>query len=488
MPSIRDVHDTFEKLIRNQKKIVSSLQSEREAVRQQKSGTARQLRADIAAAIPDLTAPRLVLLTRIARQSGTPYDFTGAVAQMVETDSLIQNTQREEERVWGTPQHLKNKIREEQTAQNAADREDAESRRIVQTLDARMRPITTLNRNNTPKISRENRAQFESLKLWSFVSDTAYRQGYLALRAYAKTGHDYFADFDTHAEASVKNADAASRLQQHKSNLSDMENALNRAEKLQQTYKGPDAILQTVRDQVNRQLVDNPVFAANLARDLPENIGRPLVLGALKIRNLDKIEENLDRGIKDVLATVRNLEAPMSKLSKGKRYKPSKSVNVDLAKIEKGVNAQIAYSGYRAVSASRAREAVQTYQPSNSNDFLSFQNMFLIYMIMDMHTDAAYVNQTFGLDKDAAQSMNLNLEDLKPDLAGTLGDGIGNLSDQFNGLGDSIGQMDLGQIERDLANMGSIDVGSVDVGHIDTGSHNDFGGGGYDGGGGASFD
>ncbi|MGZ9097009.1 MAG: hypothetical protein ACXW30_01780 [Micavibrio sp.] len=69
----------------------------------------------------------------------------------------------------------------------------------------------------------------------------------------------------------------------------------------------------------------------------------------------------------------------------------------------------------------------------------------------------------------------LNLEDLKPDLAGTLGDGL-------SGLNDSLGQMDLGQIERDLANIGHIDVGSVDIGHIDTGS-NDYGGG-YDGGGG----
>ncbi|MGZ9097010.1 MAG: hypothetical protein ACXW30_01785 [Micavibrio sp.] len=68
MPTIRDVHDTFEALIRNQKKIVGTMQTEREAVRQQKSSTDRQLKRDIAAAIPDLSDSRLALLTRIAGQ------------------------------------------------------------------------------------------------------------------------------------------------------------------------------------------------------------------------------------------------------------------------------------------------------------------------------------------------------------------------------------------------------------------------------------
>lgn len=474
MPTIREVHDAFERMISEQKKAVKSLQGEREATRTLRRDAETHLGglSGVAPIVPDLSEETLTLLTKAMSKIWTGVKTPVEQARdATQKDSEITEKLAQHLADWGPLAEL-----ESQKSTLAVALSDVEAEQLAhqtqrEILSRRLSGVTGFNGVGcTLPLIRENQAHYETFNLWSYLSDHQYRQGHSILKKYSRAGYNVFDDQDAHkvAEQAIKTAteqkaDLSGRFHIVMGRVDDIVG-------LQAAYGGPEAILQTLRNDVKKLLIANEHFANDLAPHLPSHYARPIVMTALKIRNYAKIEDGLDKTLKQVLSTICSLEEPMSKLAKGKRYKPSKSINVDLKKIEESVKAQRAISGYHSISASRARGAVQDYNPSKTdtanNDMMNMQNLLLLYIILSSDTDPAYLNQTFGLSEDVAASANIDLGNLTPDIAGAIGGDLG-------AIGDSIGQIDLGTID-----VGSIDIGSIDIGSIDVGNNDNWGGGG----------
>lgn len=483
MPTIREVHDAFQRMISEQKKVVKSLQGEREETRNLKRDAETHLGGLFSAApiVPDLSEQTLTMLNKAMSKI-----WAGVKNPVEQARESLQKDIQTQERLaqrlaeWGPVADLESQKRKvtEDYAQAGKDLNQHQTREEV--LSRRLSSVNVFNgAGRALPLIRENAAHYGAFKFWPYLFNRDYRQGYSLLKKHNASGHNVFDDQGAHVEAERSIKITSEKKAELARGVTILAGRVDEVAGLNAAHKGPDAILQTLRSGVKTLLIENEHFANDLAPHLPPHYARPIMTTALKIRNYSKIEDNLDQTLKQVLSTIRTLEAPMSKLAKGKKYKPGKSVNIDLRKIEDSVKAQRAIGSYHCISASRARSAVHDYTPSRSdaanNDMMTMQNLLLLYIIMSSDTDPAYLNQTFGLNADVAQSANIDLANLTPDIAGAIGNDL-------NGISDSIGNIDLGNISN--IDVGSIDIGTIDVGNNDNwggGSGGDFGGGGPSG-------
>lgn len=478
MPTIRDVHSAFERMIFEQKKITAALQTEREQTRVLKREAQDNLNLwfTTARVAPDLSEPTLTLLDKAMSKIWAGVKNPVALAKDAQhTDFKTQEKLERHLREWGQISELEMQRDNAKAALSCVNVENAAHRKQEMFLTRLLADVITFNATwPALPLTHENRAHYEGFKLWSYLSDRQYRRGHGLLTAHVRGGRNVF---DDQAAVEVAGAGLKSTARQGAELAGKRDVITGRIDDiaaLHALYQGPDKILQTLQANVKTLLVENKNFAADLAQYLPTHYARPLMMAALKMQHYAKIEDRLDQTLKQVLATTRNLESPMSKLAKGKRYKPNKSISIDLQKIEDSVKAQRAIGSYHCISAHRARNAIDEYVPPRNdrarndganNDMASMQNLMLLYIIMSSGTDPAYVNQTFDLNADVAAQANIDLTTLVPDIAG------------------AVGNIDLGNID-----IGSIDVGSIDIGAIDVGNNDNWGGGNLDSGGGASFD
>lgn len=123
----------------------------------------------------------------------------------------------------------------------------------------------------------------------------------------------------------------------------------------------------------------------------------------MKAKNLGKIHYNLSNYRDNANKAYGQLDAPMSKLRKGKRKAPSKNVRIDIDNIEQGIETGIALNGYRIASSLRSREDLGRYNNSSEiHNVFNMQNMMVMWMITE-GGDIAIINIEFN-----DQSIKLN--------------------------------------------------------------------------------
>ncbi len=310
--------------------------------------------------------------------------------------------------------------RQEQAVVNkATDKQAAEL--LNERVTTALQPITDHNALHSDyELTDDTKVSYAKLNAWKYATDSAWRSAYKAVRDYRSVTDTIASDIQKTEETSAAVRAAQKEIKALNGDIETMRADAARMAALDTAYKGPDAILTTVRAAAQQELVGNDKFAGALAEKYGEEAVKPLALAALKVRNLDKIDANLDAQETQAEATLKKLQDPMSKIRRGASNAPSKKIDIDLEGIEKSVNTGRAYAGYNLVSSASARNAVSTYQPAHDDSMFNFTNLMLLYILLENNTDAAYSHHTFGIDPGTAAQANIDMHHLAPDISGTL--------------------------------------------------------------------
>lgn len=253
---------------------------------------------------------------------------------------------------------------------------------------------------------------------------------------------------------------------------------------LRSEMASPAEIMGDVRDAFFGLYDSDPTFAAVVRDEAPEETALELIESGVKRDNTRKLGTLLGARLKEAEGTKAELQKPMSKLRRAKSSNGSHRVpkrKLDLDDIEQKVKAGAAVSTYQLVSALNTREAISSYDSSTSsstrNDFdlLTYQNMFMFWLINDMMIDPAFASSNLGLDAGVAGDLGLDVTNLAPDLGGVLSqtDAIAGLDmgDAFNQLGGQLANIDVGQIDVGQMDFNvNVDVPTIT---IDTGGITD---------------
>jgi hypothetical protein len=434
MHSLKEVKSKFQEMIDRQKKMLDALATEKQALLKDREKAENELSDAVDAFLPALDDGALESLSAAGTRNFTAIarELTAADAtNRAEYKELGDRYKVDAGKLGGLFIEALNAEKNKKDALQTAKREG-------ERIDEALAGIRAHNEAHPEAAIKDDKSlqSYRGFSLWSWATDGAWRSAHDAAKAYVPATEGFAAD----EKAAAQNAEARQKLEAKLGSLQDyvkdLKFAAVKVDELNKAYKGPGKILETVRAAVEQELIAREEFAKALAATFGENAVRPLALGALKVRNLDKIGVNLDAQEKAAEATLKKLEDPMAKISRGARNAPSKQIDIDLAGIEKAVNTGRAYAGYNLVSATQARNGISSYQPSHDDSMFNFNNLMLWYLLFNSNTDAAYTHHTLGIDQGTADKAGIDLGHLKPDIGGTLApehvSGVENLSPQTN--------------------------------------------------------
>jgi len=501
MPTIREVRDTFSNLIDRQKAVIDSMNAQARAVGADMKKADKTLSAAIAALLPSMDYEKLESLSAAAVKAGSDKDFARMARGFEEADLETKAHLKALDDQHGSKDTIAEQTRILERDERAKREEARGFLGKVTEHVANMSGITRYNRTHDEGISDSTRAYFQTLDRWKYITDGSYRDGYRLLKSYREDHGDYFRDIHSLKKETLSQGVAEKELTDLNKALSRKTAVLASYTELGKAYMGTDAILGTLRDTLQDEVLYNEAFLKAFPEQL-ESEATPVVTAVMKIKALNKLAEDMKAGAKQLGVTLQKLEEPMSKLNRGASRAGYKNVDVDLVKIEKSVDAQNAMARYRTVNAEKARQSISTFTPSstdysrhNYDSGSDMNTMLLWWLIMDSGSgpnvnaaDPAYINSTIGVDDKAASELNLDVEALKPDIAGALSEG-GGVLETFNASAP-----DFSSIDRDIGNFSVPEV-TIDTGSIDTGSSYSYDsspsfdcGGGCDGGGGGGGD
>ena len=418
MHSLREVRTKFEEMIDRQKKMLDALATEKQALSKDRQDAEGGLSKALEAFIPDLDAARLETLSGIVARN-----FTAIARELAQADDA---NRREYADIGGrretpTATDLQALISQHQQAVTGKEADEQAASLLNERVTTALQPVTDHNALHPDyEITDGTKEAYAKLNAWKYATDSGWRSAYKAVRDYRSVTDTIAGDVQKTGETSAAVRAAQKEIKALNGDIETMRADAARMAALDTAYKGPEAILETVRAAAQQELVGNDKFSAALAEKYGEDAVKPLALAALKVRNLDKIDANLDTQETQAEATLKKLEDPMGKIRRGARNAPSKKIEIDLDGIEKAVNTGRAYAGYNLVSSASARNAVSTYQPAHDDSMFNFTNLMLLYMLMENHTDAAYSHHTFGIDQNTASQANIDMHHLAPDISGTL--------------------------------------------------------------------
>lgn len=490
MPSIRNVHSKFTALIDQQRKIINALKEEQTTLNTDIGEATLTISKAVTEAIGKNDAASLSKFAQKLDSALTEAKMTetASYAELV-TDTIANNTKLDTQisdyiATNGSAKDLASARAEAKKKRDISKQLYEIHQETIKTLTRKAEDITTFNTQNPENaITPDTRSFYEEKSAWRYITDKTYRKGRAALLAYKG---DYFDDKSNLDAISTQIEDSRAGYAQDQAEYF---SAAKKKQDLDDLISGKvslSEIAEKLSAKTQGALLISDQFAKALSNQIGPDFATTVYKELLRQKNLGKIRDNISEQISSAQKTLSQLEAPMTKLNKGKRHAPSKHISLDLDKITNGVNNGVVLSSYRLASAERARNAVNSYTPSAGSDIMSLQNLMLIWMISDMSVDPAYAHSTIGLDEDVVAGLsnlniNLDLDHLTPDIAGAI-DGLDGVS-----LSDSFNDLDLTKLDINNINIGNFDIGNVDVSvpTIDVSVPTfDMGGGGGCGGGG----
>lgn len=414
MPSIRNTRDKFNELIKSLKDVQSGLNAEINAANREAVKYKTELTEGIALALPALTTEFIERLDRASEKSLAGRNFTTLTLGLFQEDAATNDRIAALQEKWISPADkiATRDIRKDELEKIISTHTMTED--YARRLRIARSGIDVHNINHDRQITPETIGEFMPLNRWKYMTDETYRSGYKALRDYVPVNKGFAEDCVKLETATKMKGDLSESKKSLQKTITDLDAGISAMNVLEGDIrhekgkiKGPDAILDTLRNTVFHLCLENPNFTATLATELGREEGNSIAVPALKIRTLERSVAGLKAHDKGVTQTLRKLEAPMSKLNKGVRHAPSKSIRIDLDGIEKAVKGQNVAARNISGNARTFRTSVDSYTPAYRDDssFYFLQN----YMLMDIlmhHHDHGYCHNTIGIPVNCADSFN----------------------------------------------------------------------------------
>lgn len=479
--TLRETRDTFEKLIREQKKIKSLLETERDLTVAAHADSLEKLQTSLSDSGLGKDDDSLSKLSEIAQETNVGMNFMSLKQTLMAEKKLADQDVVDFTEQYGSDDSLQQTIQESHDSlQEISQNIDALQEQNFAYAD-KLNDLTEHNQTKSLKITPQSAPNIKNAGFFSRLLNSELRAAHRLLTTYEGNPFEDMQTYKTlktdlqieqHLEQKVKDAQREAKQQ------------LEMSQKLAQ--KAAEA--SDVQSLINARLATaflSDEFATKAEAVFGTKKVQETRLHALKANNLQKLSGSLDAQIDVITNTISKLDAPMSKLKKGARNRPSKQIDVDAPKIASQVHHLSAFGAYRATSLSRSRSAVQSYQPQ-SNDNSMMQTMLLFWMISECNVDAAFAKDTVGISTEAATHLDITPETLVPNVAETLASIDGSDFTNF-----SLDELNIEALSDFSADIGNIDTGNVDVGNIDVGNFSvpdisipsDIGSSGFDSGG-----
>lgn len=416
MPTLRQTYSKFQDMTRQLDAVRTALKAEIEASRRAVQIAYKDLESGIAAVITTLDDDTIQRLDLIASKAGVQRSFSRIVEGMNNADQETETKIATLQAQWRSPDKL---IKEAEKKAESLESVKSTARQTdvnISVLTNRRADIDEHNAKCKSKLTPETAGKFRPFKFWQFIFNSEYRSGYTALRNYEAKGAKFAADdallttlnatlSDIRRDISARQADIGG-LHESIRGLNAIKDEIGT---LESNLQGHEGILKAVRATVFQLALNHPAFAAGLATDAGETLGRPIVAAPLNIQALRKSEALLEAQMKGVVTTKDKLEKPMSKLRRGASQAGSKSIRIDLDGIEKAVNDLERSSKKRSSDAAAFRSGVADFRPNYNDDtgFMMLQSV-LLWNALTPHVDTSYCNHVLG-----------NLQDVTPNIPDT---------------------------------------------------------------------
>lgn len=473
--TIRETHDTFEKLIQEQKKVAKLLKQEKKLTEEAYSSSYSSLIRELETSPLIQDESQFAQLSNLIMQQQAGGDLVAIKQELINERSTLEDQLTEIESQHGSAQTIKDDLEGLAQRKQAAEESYAKTSDTVETLSDKLNDFWEHNLTNDYKITSDNLVKIHKSGFFDRLFNSDLRAAYKIVKNYDGSP---LADADTYERFKEQAAKDLDEAESTKARHNQQGQIWQRHQELSSQKSEIQNIDNILAGRIAHALMDES-FAQSVAEKVDSEITKDPLTIALKARSLQTLSTSLDEQIKTVDNTISSLEKPMSKLKKGKRHRPSKTIDVDAKDISKKVNGLSIYSTYKATSLAKSRKAVSTFY--HQGDMMLMNNMMLFWMISDCQVDAAFANDSLGLTQDVATQLNIDTDTLVPDIAETLGNidkidlGDFNLSD--------LGNIDVANIDDFNVDVGNVDVGNFSVPDVSI-STSDFGGGssGFDGG------
>lgn len=517
MAQVREVRDTFSKLINDNNNAVKKLQESIRDIQGKREATEKTYDTMVDRFAGALFWPSLdeENLGKLSASLGNSIDF-------VQTFKDAMTASREAEirlnaltATHGEESKLEDKVRSLQREINKSEEKEEKLEVAINLAEASLVPVNRFNRDakeGAPKLNEAEIGYFSSKSgfahAWSWLFNSHYREGRAIIKDLKENGEDVVTLQKSLVENTPALAAAKTLTQSIKAEKAEYEAPLREIQKTAEGVFTEQQIAEGMKLQVTGLLADRDFFN-KLAVDMGDAFPSSAVELRAKLEGFDKLEDGANKSIKGLQSASANLDKHMYKLNKAANKKPYMDVKVDVEKIKKGYNAQAVLATHKAEELKKASKSIDTYSGPSSPTYVGYNplDFYMGFMIADMlnHShhdhghavaaaaeagnsgpteaassaaaiDPAVINDTLGIPDNIATDMNLDLDNLAPSLSDS---DLSSLGDSFN---DAAGNLDVGSLDVGSFDVPDISVPdiSIDVGNIDVGGGFDFGGGGID--------
>jgi len=355
MPTIREVHDAFERLIAEQEQLSRRLHDEANSLNQSATEAVEGVQGTIAEVARSVIVDEASLTMLAAEGEPAPLDRLREVRAANER-TLTEARQQLNDAAGA--EHLL-LLSERMLAAQAAERR---ARSEAEALMRRMAPILPAIASDHDATIRKITAHLASSRLRRLI-DKEGRQIREAAAAYtARLGHDLMQDAHTYAAQREKEVEQASLFR----DVAEAADAERR--RLNDVIRHTTADIEAVTSFAGQAAPFNAALtcaetvclkragAIALRSVAGERLPAAALAELVRADRLRELARGLEQRVAGVIAFRDKLTPHMSKLSRGRRLAPSKAVNIDLADLEGKWAAMKAglESGREAMAAMRA--------------------------------------------------------------------------------------------------------------------------------------
>lgn len=497
MPRPREVRDTFQSLINDNKAAIGELQSTISEISQNREPVKELYGRVIERFVSSLLWPSLdeEALGKFKDASGGKADFAAAFHQQTSDSREAEIRLNSLTTTHGEADVLGARMRYLQQQANNSAEEEARLGGDVSRKSGILAPVEQFNASapeGAPKLAEGSIEYFNSKSgvahVWSWLFNGHYRRGRSIIKDVEKAGTSVVAlqkelVADQAAQAAAKKATKDLIKQKL-----EVEKPYREIESVAAKVVTEEQVIDKLKTEMLGMLEDRALFnkaAAAMGESFPAHA---IELRA-KLEGFDKLEAGARKSIRELEDTNRKLQEPMSKLNKAVSKKPGMNINVDLDKAKKGVKGQQALAKHKASEIKKANKSINDYKHSGSYNggyvVADALDIYLSFMIIDMlidgtshavgagvealggGVDPAVVNETLGISGEVAANVGIpDVDALTPTLSG---DELAGLGDAFNGAAVDVGDIDVGAIEVPDFELPDFEIPDISLPDIDLG-------------------
>lgn len=410
-PTIREAYKAFTDYIDRQKVTVQSIKMEIREGRAQISDTQKELSDRIAAAFPTVESFPADVLTEIAQEAGTAQNFSLLYSGMVRENERLSEERRGLIKTHGAPENLateKDALGAAILAQmTVSDNKEGQVRRLTRMLsplDARLEKRAKGNEGGVDEaLVRDTVDYYATSSLGRYFSPDWWGGHSIVTKYQTATPGGIAADWKKREDVREEWAQTRRDTENKNERYGVIETALGEMTRLENAKKTPSDMARVLQERLFEALFDEK-FIEGMKDKMGVEAVAPFAEPVLKIMNLTKVGNNLEKVLEATEATLGKLEAPYSKLRRGVSRAGSKRIHgLDLDDVEAAVAGQEKFAASMTKNTQQVRAAIGTYHyasppgraPEQDNTFWYMMNAWMIISILDTSSaDEGFVTQT----------------------------------------------------------------------------------------------